>query len=464
MKTIHNHPAKICLTSLGCPKNLVDSEVMLGILKQNNFELVANEEDADILIVNTCGFIGDAKEESINAILRLAQYKETGKCRLLIVAGCLTQRYKDELAKELTEVDFFIGTGEYPKIAEIIKNGSNQKVIAGIPKYVHDYDTPRILATPRYSAYVKIAEGCSNYCSYCTIPSIRGEFRSRPLDSVIKEIENLAAQGVKEINLIAQDSTSYGMDRDDSAGLETLLKKAVEVSGIEWVRLLYLYPGKITKNLIHLIRDEKKICKYIDMPIQHINNRILRAMNRNHTHVPEGLNRGKTQIQEIIKMIRQEIPDSALRTSLIVGFPGETEEEFDELLNFVKDTRFDRLGVFTYSKEEGTPAFKMTGQVAENVKKIRLRKIMKAQAKISGEKNRILLGTTQKVLVEGVSEETEFLLKGRSMQQAPDNIDGITYINKGSASPGDIVPVLITDAGEYDIIGEIAESLPAANG
>jgi len=448
------HPEKICLTSLGCSKNLVDSEVMLGILKQNQFELVASEEDAEILIVNTCGFIGDAKEESINTILRLAQYKEAGTCRLLIVTGCLTQRYKHELAKELPEVDFFIGTGEYSKIADIIKHGSNKRVIAGIPEYVHDYDTPRILATPRYSAYVKIAEGCSNYCSYCAIPSIRGEFRSRPLNSVIKEIENLAAQGVKEVNLIAQDSTSYGMDRHDSTGLETLLKKTVEVSGIEWVRLLYLYPGRITKNLIRLMRDEEKICKYIDMPIQHINNRINKAMNRDIT---------RAQIEDTIKLIREEIPNAALRTSLIVGFPGETEEEFEELLDFVKDTRFDRLGAFTYSKEEGTPAFKMTGQIAENVKKIRLRKIMKAQAKISGEKNRILLGTTQKVLVEGVSEETEFLLKGRSMQQAPDNIDGITYINKGSASPGDIVPVLITDAGEYDIVGEIVESLPTVN-
>jgi len=442
------HLDKICLVSLGCPKNLVDSEVMLGILKQDNFELTANEDDADILIVNTCGFIGDAKEESIETILRLAQYKEKGRCRLLIVAGCLTQRYKDELAKEMPEVDFFIGTGEYPKIAYIIKNDSNQKVIAGIPKYVHDYDTPRILATPRYSAYVKIAEGCSNHCSYCTIPSIRGEFRSRSLNSVIKEIENLAQQGVKEINLIAQDSTSYGMDGDDSRGLETLLKRAVKVDGIEWVRLLYLYPGKITKNLIHLIRDEEKICKYIDMPIQHINNRILRAMNRNHT---------KAQIQEVIKMIRQEIPDAALRTSLIVGFPGETEEEFDELLDFVKATQFDRLGVFKYSKEEGTPAYKMKGQVPEAVKKVRLKKIMETQAKIAGEKNRLLVGSAIQVLVEGLSEETEFLLKGRSMQQAPDNIDGITYINKGIASPGDIADVIITDAGEHDIVGGIMQ-------
>ena len=469
-----NHPDKICLTSLGCSKNLVDSEVMLGILKQNDFELVANEEDADILIVNTCGFIGDAKEESINAILRLAQYKEAGKCRLLIVAGCLTQRYKDELAKELPEVDFFIGTGEYSKIADIIKHGSNKRVIAGIPEYVHDYDTPRILATPRYSAYVKIAEGCSNYCSYCTIPSIRGKFRSRPLNSVIKEIENLVAQGVKEVNLIAQDSTSYGIDMYKNPplpplgtdlksvpmgsggfenGLEMLLEKTVKVKGIKWVRLLYLYPGKITKNLIHLIRDEKKICKYIDMPIQHINNRILKAMNRNHT---------KTQIQEIIKMIRQEIPDAALRTSLIVGFPGETEEEFEELLDFVKETRFDRLGAFKYSQEEDTPAYKMKGQIPENVKKDRLKKIMKAQAKIAKEKNRSLVGSMQRVLVEGLSDETEFLLKGRTTAQAPDNIDGITYINKGTASPGDIVDVLITDAGEYDVVGEIAERLPAA--
>lgn len=452
---MNNHPEKICLTSLGCPKNLVDSEVMLGILKQNRFELVAGEEDADILIINTCGFIGDAKKESIDAILRLAQHKEKGRCRLLIVAGCLTQRYKDELAKELPEVDFFIGTGEYPRIAEIIKHGSNKRVIAGIPEYVHDYDTPRILATPRYSAYVKIAEGCSNHCSYCTIPAIRGEFRSRPLNSVIKEIENLVSQGVKEINLIAQDTTSYGTDRNDGTGLENLLKKTANIEGIEWIRLLYLYPGRITKNLITLIRDEEKICKYIDMPIQHINNRILRAMNRRHTHVPEGINRGKAQIQEIIKMIRQEMPDSALRTSLIVGFPGETEEEFEELLHFVKEARFDRLGVFKYSPEEDTPAHKMKGQIAENIKESRMRKIMKAQAKISKGKNRLLLGTTQRVLVEGLSDETEFLLKGRTIQQAPDNIDGITYINKGTASPGQIVDVLITDTGDYDIVGEI---------
>ncbi len=442
------HHDKICLTSLGCPKNLVDSEVMLGILKQDNFELTANEDDADILIVNTCGFIGDAKDESIEIILRLAQYKETGRCKLLIVAGCLVQRYKDELAKELPEVDFFIGTGEYPKIAGIIRNGSDKRVIADIPKYVHDYDTPRILATPRYSAYVKIAEGCSNHCSYCTIPSIRGGFRSRSLNSVIKEIENLAAQDVKEINLIAQDTTSYGIDRNDETGLESLLKKAVKIDGIKWIRLLYLYPCRITKNLIRLIRDEEKICKYIDMPIQHISNRILRAMNRNHT---------RAQIENIIEMIRLEIPDAALRTSLITGFPGETEEEFDELLDFVKTAQFDRLGVFKYSREEGTPAYKIKGQVPEAVKKVRLRKIMEAQAKIAGEKNRLLVGSTIKVLVEGLSEETEFLLKGRSMQQAPDNIDGVTYINKGMASPGDIADVIITDAGEHDIVGGIMQ-------
>lgn len=451
---MHNHSKKICLVSLGCPKNLVDSEVMLGILKQSRFEPTANEEEADILIVNTCGFINDAKEESVNAILRLAQHKKTGRCRLLIVAGCLAQRYKHNLAKELPEVDFFIGTGEYPKIADIIRNGSNEKVIAGIPEYIHDHYTPRVLATPRYSAYVKIAEGCLNHCSYCAIPTIRGEFRSRPLPSVIKEMENLATQGVKEINLIAQDTTSYGRDRADGTGLENLLKKAVKIGDIEWIRLLYLYPDRISKNLIQIIRDEEKICKYIDMPIQHINNRILKAMNRNHT---------KAQIQEIIKTIRQEMPDAALRTSLIVGFPGETEEEFEELLDFIKETQFDRLGVFKYSKEEDTPAYKIKPHVSAEIKRIRLKKIMNAQARISKGKNKLLLGSRQKVLVEGVSEETEFLLKGRAMEQAPDNIDGITYINKGTASPGDIVDVLITGAGEYDIIGEIAESLPAVN-
>ena len=444
---MNNLIEKICLISLGCPKNLVDSEVMLGILEEEGYHLTASEDDADVLIVNTCGFIGDAKEESIDEILRLAEYKKNGRCRLLIVTGCLTQRYKDELANELPEVDYFIGTGEYFRIAEIIKKGAENKVIVDKPLYVHDYTTPRILATPRYSAYVKVAEGCSNHCSYCTIPMIRGEFRSRTATSIVKEVENLAGQGVKEINLIAQDITSFGRDTKDSKKLEDLLKELANVAGIEWIRLLYLYPGRITDSLLKLIKDEEKICKYIDVPVQHINNRILKAMNRTAT---------RNEIEILIKKIRQEITDVVLRTSLIVGFPGETEKEFNELLDFVKEVEFDRLGVFKYSREEGTPAYNMKGQVSETIKNRRMRKIMTIQKKITLEKNRSLLGSSVRVLVEGVSEETDLLLKGRAVSQATD-VDGVTYINRGNADAGAIVDVRITAAGAYDLVGEIEE-------
>ncbi|MBI5682964.1 MAG: 30S ribosomal protein S12 methylthiotransferase RimO [Deltaproteobacteria bacterium] len=435
----------VCLVSLGCPKNLVDSEVMLGILKEDGYHLVSDEDDADILIVNTCGFISDAKKESVDEILRLAEYKKTGRCRLLIVTGCLTQRYKDELADELPEVDYFIGTGEYFRIADIIKNGA-ERIIVDKPVYIHDYNTPRILATPRYSAYIKIAEGCSNDCSYCTIPGIRGKFRSRGITSIVKEVENLALQGVKEINLIAQDTTSFGMDRD-SKTIEELLRRLVKIEGIEWLRLLYLYPSKITDSLIKLIRDEKKMCKYFDIPIQHISKKILNAMNRTTT---------RDGITKLIQKIRDKIPDAIIRTSMIVGFPGETEDDFNELMDFVKGIKFDRLGVFKYSKEEGTPAYKMKNQVSDWVKEKRLRKIMHVQKKISLEHNKGIIGSVVRVLVEGVSDETDLLLKGRAVSQAPD-IDGITYITSGTANAGDIVSVEITEAGEYDMAGEIME-------
>lgn len=435
-----NHLKNICLVSLGCPKNLVDSEVMLGFLKEGGYHLTSNEDDADVLIVNTCGFIGDAKEESIDEILRLAEYKKNGRCKLLIVTGCLTQRYKDELAKELPEVDYFIGTGEYHRIAEIIKNRTAQRIIVDKPVYVHDYTTPRILATPRYSAYVKVAEGCSNNCTYCTIPSIRGDFRSRTQSSIVKEVENLAGQGVKEINLIAQDTTSY-------SHLENLLKQLVKIDGIEWIRLLYLYPSKITDSLIKLIRDEEKICKYFDIPIQHISKKILKAMNRTTT---------KEGIEKLIEKIRKQVPDAVLRTSLIVGFPGEAEEDFNELLEFIKYMKFDRLGVFKYSKEEGTPAYKMKNQIIDAVKEKRMQKVMAAQKRISLAKNKPLVGSVIKVLVEGISDETDLLLKGRAITQAPD-IDGITYISSGTANAGDIVDIKITEAGEYDLVGEMVE-------
>lgn len=434
----------ICLVSLGCPKNLVDSEIMLGVLKEDGYHLTLNENEADVLVVNTCGFINDAKKESIDEILRLARYKKTGKCRLLVVAGCLSQRYSKELAADLPEVDYFIGTGEYFRIADIIKNRT-ERVIVDKPVYVHDCNTPRVIATPRYSAYVKIAEGCSNNCSYCTIPAVRGSFRSRKIASIIQEVNALAVQGVKEINIIAQDTTSFGKDISDSNELEHLLRHIVKIDGIEWIRLLYLYPSKITDELIRFIKGEEKLCKYFDIPVQHINNRILQAMNRTTT---------KEGVLRLINRIRREIPDAVLRTSVIVGFPGETEDEFMEILDFINEARFNRLGVFKYSREEGTAAYRMKGQIPESVKEKRLKRIMNVQKKISLEYNKAMIGSTVKVLVEGVSDETDLLLKGRMPAQAPD-IDGITYITGGTADIEDIVSVRITEAGEYDIAGEI---------
>ncbi len=436
---------KVCLTSLGCPKNLVDSEVMLGILKNRGYRLTTEEAEADILIVNTCGFIGDAKEESIAAILKLAGYKKTGRCKILVVAGCLTQRYRQELSDELPEVDYLIGTGEYQNIADIIVGNRMERINIGRPTFVYDYDTPRLLSTPDTYAYVKVAEGCSNYCTYCTIPQIRGDFRSRPVESIVREARELASNGIKEINLIAQDTTSYGRDMEGDNGLCDLLRKLVGIAGVEWIRLLYLYPTRISDNLIGLIRDEEKICKYMDIPLQHIDPRILGSMNRHYT---------STEIWDLIEKIRGEIADVVIRTSLIVGFPGEGDVEYEDLLSFVKKIRFDRLGVFRYSREEDTPAYGMEGQVPERIKEERYKRLMEAQAEISHYRNKKLVGRRLKVLVEGICDESEFLLQGRYWGQAPD-VDGITYIANGTASSGDMVDLHIVNAGEYDLVGEV---------
>jgi len=431
------------MVSLGCPKNLVDSEVMLGILKHAGVELTANEADADILVVNTCGFIGDAKEESIDAILSLAEHKKTGRCRKLIVAGCLSQRYKDDLSESLPEVDCFIGTGEYHRIAEVIEEGFRERVLVGLPTYIHDYTTPRIISTPGFYAYVKVAEGCSNHCSYCSIPSIRGEFRSRPIESVVKEAESLAAQGIKEINLIAQDTTSFGRDRGE--GLEPLLKRLIPIVGIEWIRLLYLYPGRITDEVISILGNEEKVLPYIDLPLQHISPPVLKAMNRQYT---------RAGVEALIEKLRTRLPGVTLRTSMIVGFPGEKESDFRELLDFVEGVKFDRLGVFTYSREEGTPAYSMKGQVPKKVKAGRMDAIMSAQREISLEKNELLIGSTVKVMVEGANDDNDAApMKGRASSQAPD-VDGVVYLAGGHAEPGSIVSAKVTGAGDYDIYAE----------
>jgi ribosomal protein S12 methylthiotransferase len=438
------------MVSLGCPKNLVDAEVMLGVLSRQEYEITTDEREADIIIVNTCSFIKEAKQESIDAILDLAERKNDARCHTLIVSGCLPQRYQEELAHELPEVDIFIGTGDYPRIAEILaeKSGTDSQLrYIGDPDFVFDETLPRLNSSPAWFSYLKIGEGCSNRCSYCIIPRLRGPYRSRPLEALVAEAERLASRGVKELNIISQDITRYGSDMEDGTTLETLLRRLVKIDGIQWIRLLYAYPDGIGDDLIALIRDEPKICKYLDIPLQHISDRVLGRMRRRGS---------EQQIRELITKLRREIPTIALRTSMIVGFPGETVEDFTSLMQFVEQARFDRLGVFCYSREEGTPAATMSDQVSERVKRERYRKLMRIQARLSFKRNRDLIGATEQVIVEGYSEETELLLKGRSSRQAPD-IDGQVYITAGTANVGDIVTLRITDSSDYDLIGEIME-------
>ncbi|HEY6009285.1 MAG TPA: 30S ribosomal protein S12 methylthiotransferase RimO [Geobacteraceae bacterium] len=439
---------KVSLVSLGCPKNLVDAEVMLGYLAQQGYSVTTDEREADIIIVNTCSFIKEAKQESIDTILDLADRKHDGHCRLLIVTGCLPQRYQEELARELPEVDIFVGTGDYPRIAEIIAEKDahpEQLCYISDPNYLVDLDRPRLQSSPLYTAYLKIAEGCSNCCSYCVIPSLRGAFRSRPLDAVLAEARTLVAGGVKELNLIAQDITGYGRDLEGEVSLESLIGELVKIGGLQWLRLLYAYPDGISDGLIRLIREEPKVCKYLDIPLQHISDSVLTRMNRRSS---------EAEIRSLVARLRAEVPDIALRTSLIVGFPGETEEDFRKLLHFVEEAQFDRLGVFCYSREEGTPAAALPDQVSERVKRERYKKLMRAQARLSFKRNRRLIDTVEEVIVEGYSEETELLLRGRSSRQAPD-IDGQVYITAGNADVGDIVRLRITDSSDYDLIGEI---------
>src|SRR6185369_3208021 len=395
-------------------------------------------------------FIKEAKQESIDAILDLAERKHDGRCHTLIVSGCLPQRYQEELAKELPEVDIFIGTGDYPRIAEILAEKSGvegQLRYVGDPDFIYDETLPRLNSSPAWFSYLKIGEGCSNCCSYCIIPTLRGAYRSRPLDALVAEAERLVARGVKEINVISQDITRYGSDMSDGTTLETLIKRLAAIEGLRWIRLLYAYPDGITDSLIALIRDEPKVCNYLDIPIQHISDRVLKQMKRRSNG---------QQIRDLVEKLRREIPEIALRTSLIVGFPGETVDDFAELTQFVEQTQFDRLGVFCFSREEGTPAATMPDQVSERIKRERYRKLMRAQARLSFRRNRALIGKTEQVIVEGFSEETELLLKGRSSRQAPD-IDGQVYITAGTANVGDIVTLKITDSSDYDLIGEIVD-------
>ncbi|OGV97997.1 MAG: ribosomal protein S12 methylthiotransferase RimO [Nitrospinae bacterium RIFCSPLOWO2_02_FULL_39_110] len=435
---------KIGMVSLGCPKNTVDSELVLGTLASKGYNITADAGGAEVIVVNTCGFIDSAKEESIDTILEMAEYKRKGSCQKLIVMGCLSQRYKDELLKEIPEVDYIVGTGDFKSVVKIIESDNGiEKVLVREPAFDYNEDTPRMLTTPRYTAYVKIAEGCSNRCSFCIIPKIRGPFKSRPADSIVREVEILSGHGVKEVNLISQDTTMYGVDLGIKNGLAGLLKRLVRIDGIKWIRLLYCYPAFLKDELINVIRDEEKICKYIDLPLQHSDDKILSKMMRQE--------RGD-KIRDLVNKIRKAIPDVAIRTVFIVGFPGEADTHFGHLVNFIKEMRFEHLGIFTYSPEEGTTAAEMSDQIPDEVKIERRDIIMKLQQKISSENNKRFVGMMRDVLVEDSVFDNEFLIKGRMQTQAPD-IDGIVYIEEGDARVGDILPVKITRTMEYDFIG-----------
>ena len=439
--------------SLGCPKNLIDSEVMAAILMRSGFDITPDAEDADIIIINTCTFILPAKEESIDEILRMAEWKQYGKCRHLVVTGCLPQKYGNILEKEMPEVDLFLGTGEIPKIADLISDLENKKFVdcrsfTGKPSFLMDSTYPRLLSRPGCSAYLKIAEGCSNCCSYCVIPSVRGEFRSRDVDDILIEAEMLVSGGIKEIIITAQDTTSYGSDLKGKPDLSILLKEMTSVGGIEWIRLLYTYPAYLTRKILQTISKEEKICNYIDIPVQHIDDDILKAMNRKG---------GSALIRNTIARVREIIPDVTLRTSLIVGFPGEGYEEFDKLLNFIKETRFENLGVFKYSREEGTAAADFPSHVLEKEKERRRNILMEEQSIISYEINRSRIGKVREVLIEEKCDHLDFSFLGRVRDQAPD-VDGITYVRTNDAVVGDIITCRIISTDVYDIYAEEVEN------
>jgi ribosomal protein S12 methylthiotransferase len=434
----------VYMHTLGCPKNRVDSEVMLGTLTEAGYRLVQDPAKAEVIVVNTCGFLQAAAEESVDTILELAEQKRSGRCKKLIVAGCLTQRYHGDLPKELPEVDHFVGTGAYQDIAKIVADAQAKRVIVPDPDFVHNANTPRQSSLPGHTAYLKISEGCDNECGFCIIPALRGPQRSREIADVVAEAEHLASLGAVELSLVAQDLTAYGYDLPGKKRLADLLRELSKVD-VRWLRLHYAYPRDFPDALIELIASEPRIVKYLDMPVQHSSDRLLRSMKRG---------RDSKFLRELLGKLRARVPGIALRTTLIVGLPGETDEDFDDLVRFVTEQRFERLGVFQYSPEDGTPAATMEGQVPAEVKQARFDRVMSLQQTIARELQESLVGKRIEVLVEGPSEETEHLLVGRSSQQAPE-IDGVTYVTDGVAYPGEIVTVEITQAHDYDLAGPI---------
>jgi ribosomal protein S12 methylthiotransferase len=449
---------KIGLVSLGCPKNLVDSEVMLGLAREAGHDLTQDPSGAEVIVVNTCAFIDSAKQESIDAILEMARHKTEGSCQRLVVTGCLAERYRDKLRQEIPEIDAVLGTGEVPDIVRAIGGGTTtpgtavpltfyraQSPEPRVPSYIYDADTPRFLATPRHYAYVKIAEGCDYKCAFCIIPKLRGNYRSRSADSVVREAESLAARGVKELLLVSQDTTFYGIDREERGALARLLRRLNAVPGLEWIRLLYLYPTTIDDDTLAAMAECEHVCKYIDLPLQHASNPVLARMKRPGT---------RQKYDRLLERIRARVPGVALRTTFIVGFPGETDADVDELTSFVHAHEFDHVGVFTYSHEEGTSAFALENDVPQRVKVKRRNAVMSAQKRLVRQRQRHRIGERARVLIDGPAGEHELVLRGRLASQAPD-IDASVYLTDCDPSgyrAGDFVEVTLVGARDYDLI------------
>lgn len=450
-KTIH-------FVSLGCPKNRVDSEVMLGVAGQGGYTHVQDASNADVIVINTCGFIGEAKKESIDTIFEMARFKEEGSCKKLVVAGCLSQRHPDELASEMPEVDHFLGSSDMLKLASVLRGDAERMLVGNPADWVVEAANPRLLSTPRGSAYVKIAEGCNRTCSFCVIPDLRGKQRSRPVEDVVREVARLTEGGVREVNLISQDTIAYGRDLESAAGanLAELVRRVADVPGLHWVRLFYLYPEVLKDDLIELLAQHPKVVPYVDMPLQHASDAMLKRMRRGH---------GGARLRKLVEELRTKIPELTFRTAFIVGHPGETDAEFEELCDFVSWAEFERVGVFKYSDEESSKSFELEGKVPPLVAANRYRRLMALQRKIAHKKNEAMIGKRLSVLVDGPSDEHEFVMMARHQGQAPD-IDGQVYLSGGEAQAGEIREVLITQASDYDLVGELLDEgglAPAAS-
>ncbi len=454
MQTTKFENRTVFFTSLGCSKNLVDSQVMLGYMGLDGFQVVPEPETAEVIVVNTCSFVEAAKQESIETILDLADYKdqEQGNCKALVVSGCMAQRYSDQLEESLPEVDMFIGTGEYNKIVPLLKaledNKLEKKSFVEIPKFIHTEFDPRLNTSPFYTAWLKISEGCNRNCTFCIIPALRGRLRSRSVESLVTEAQNLAESGVRELNLISQDLSDYGVDLDENNNLFALLNGLENIEGIDWIRLFYFYPDELTDEVIEQMRNSKKICSYLDMPVQHFSTNVLKRMNRKITG---------DEIMNRIERLRERNPGIVLRTSIIVGFPGESEEDFETLLEGVKKAKFNHLGIFRYSDEEGTPAYRLRDKVDQETIDDRFDQLFEVQREIVRELNASYKGKVIDVLIEGPHEETELLIQGRHVGQAPD-IDGKVIINDSDLEglkAGDLVKVEITEVLDYDLVGRV---------